>query len=485
LHVLRAGMDQLPSVEVEFLYAQALKYIVGERVPCDPMKGLMLLREAAEQGHPGALWDLNSCRQVSEDGAEEDVAAGDCFIDWRRAVKIYRVYAARNHPIALTNLARCYRYARGVKKDMEMSARYMQQAADLGYSLAQNGLATCYDNGWGVEADFSKALELYKKAAEGGYYRALYNMGVCYANGEGVPRDSAKAMELFERAASLGYYAALLTLGNCYMEGKGKEQNKQKAAELYRKAAEQGDPEGLFSLAGCYLHGLGVEQDIHKAVGMYTQSGEQGFARAFALLGSIYHFGIGDPSQPQFILKDLSMAFECYKRCALMDNDVGISMLYAIIHIELVEKSDQSHVVSSLFQICRGKINRMIESGILADMQQEENKDKHEEGEALPAHKTPLEKEAERRLPREVRQRLYKKKTICERIGCKKDFYGEGFMRRTYYQKALKEEPTETDPNGNTAEIIGEGEPMFLSFCSKECWQTFPQVLEEAVQNST
>jgi len=177
LHVLRAGMDQLPSVEVEFLYAQALKYIVGERVPCDPMKGLMLLREAAEQGHPGALWDLNSCRQVSEDGAEEDVAAGDCFIDWRRAVKIYRVYAARNHPIALTNLARwyctacvrvcacvcvcvlsdrerhararlvwaghSYRYARGVKKDMEMSARYMQQAADLGYSLAQNGLATC------------------------------------------------------------------------------------------------------------------------------------------------------------------------------------------------------------------------------------------------------------------------------------------------------------------------------------------------------
>ncbi len=34
-----------------------------------------------------------------------------------------------------------YRYARGVPKDMKRSVAYLQQAADLGYSLAQNGLA--------------------------------------------------------------------------------------------------------------------------------------------------------------------------------------------------------------------------------------------------------------------------------------------------------------------------------------------------------
>jgi TPR repeat protein len=117
-------MQGMPSMEVESMYDQAVKYLVGERVRRDPTRGLQLLREAANRGHPGAAWDLSSCRHLAAASAAADSSSsstssssqsfyddgddGRCVIDWQRAIKAYQAHAVHNHPIALTNLARWY-----------------------------------------------------------------------------------------------------------------------------------------------------------------------------------------------------------------------------------------------------------------------------------------------------------------------------------------------------------------------------------------
>ena len=99
---------QLPSMEVESMYDQAVKYLVGERVRRDPTRGLQLLREAANRGHPGASWDLGSCRHQEASSRWFYDDDSRCVIDWQRALKTYQAHAVHNHPIALTNLARWY-----------------------------------------------------------------------------------------------------------------------------------------------------------------------------------------------------------------------------------------------------------------------------------------------------------------------------------------------------------------------------------------
>jgi uncharacterized membrane protein YkoI len=119
---------------------------------------------------------------------------------------------------------------------------------------------------------------------------------------------------------------------------------------------------------------------------------------------------------------------------------------------------------------------------------------------------------------------------VCERVGCKNEFYGEGRMRRTYYQRASKprnrqqaatteeqqhqhqeqEQTIEIMPSeaaalegeqagtrtaeGNDEEakggakatkVVVQGEPVFLCFCSKECWATFPRSFEQAMHNAS
>jgi TPR repeat protein len=109
-------MQELPSMEVESMYDQAHKYLVGERVRRDTTRGLQLLREAAKRGHPGAAWDLNSCRHLAGVNGDSSSSSrsvyedddGRCVIDWQRALHAYRAHAAHNHPVALTNLARWY-----------------------------------------------------------------------------------------------------------------------------------------------------------------------------------------------------------------------------------------------------------------------------------------------------------------------------------------------------------------------------------------
>jgi hypothetical protein len=225
-----------------------------------------------------------------------------------------------------------------------------------------------------------------------------------------------------------------------------------------------------------------------------------------------------------------------------MGDNMGIQLLYHLIHNDFVEKSERGYVASSLFQMCCGKLNRMLEDEILAKIEQQKKKkefggdggDDEVDGTATveACEKSELEKEVMRRLPGEVRERLHTEKRMCERVGCKNEFYGEGRMRRTYYQRASKPRsrqqaattadveqqqqeqqqeqtieimPSEaavaegepvgrSTPEGNGEEVKGEGakatkvvvqgEPVFLCFCSKDCWATFPRSFEQAMHNA-
>jgi hypothetical protein len=232
-----------------------------------------------------------------------------------------------------------------------------------------------------------------------------------------------------------------------------------------------------------------------------------------------------------------------------MGDNMGIQLLYHLLNNEFVEKSEQCYATSSLFQMCCSKVNRMLEDQILNDIQQQSDQEEREQqqqqqGQVVGPDGAPLlrraslcgksefEMQVVRRLPGEVRERLHTEKRVCERMGCKRAFYGEGRMRRTYYQRAPKPKSargasTEShadgsldqtatappaaatpqaaasdaavatgDENGRAGpaaaeaaaaaanQVAVQGEPVHLSFCSKECWATFPQTFEEAMRNA-
>ena len=132
---------------------------------------------------------------------------------------------------------------------MKQAAELWAKAAKQGNVNAQYELAECYYFGEGERKDDGKAIEWYHKAAMQGHSRAQYRLGLCYIE-KGLDREIdvamttewfRKAAECFQKAADQGDIDAQYNLAKCYELGTGIEKDLAKAAEWYRKAASQGD----------------------------------------------------------------------------------------------------------------------------------------------------------------------------------------------------------------------------------------------------
>ncbi len=136
--------------------------------------------------------------------------------DKRLATEYLRQAAEQGHAIAQYELGNLYDR---VKKNRKQALVWYRKAAEGGNAPAQYNIGVSYANGEGVEQDFKKALEWYKKAAERGYALAQYNLGVAYEMGEGAPKDSKTAVKWLRKAAMQGYGLAQFNLGAIYYNG--------------------------------------------------------------------------------------------------------------------------------------------------------------------------------------------------------------------------------------------------------------------------
>ena len=333
----------------------------GEGVNKDEVRGVELMKNAAENGHAKAQWMWG--------GLLINPSASDITC---------------------------------IEQDISTGVEWMQKSADQGFGMAECTMAAFYVQGIGVEKDFTKAKELYTRALEHGglikemeddakemlaklesaianescddlpemqsdtaddskkefaeYWRkakggdasaqwyvghklvygkivkmdeeegvkwlrksaeqedanAAYELGDCYRNGWSVEEDITEAFKWYKKAAVLGEERACFKVGYAYYFGKGLDENEAEAFIWFTKAAEKGHAEAQCRLAECYLLGNGVEQDYEKAREWYCKSAEQGEDLAQFNLGKIYYFGKG-------IEKNYEEAFKWFLAAAEQD----------------------------------------------------------------------------------------------------------------------------------------------------------------------
>jgi TPR repeat protein len=124
--------------------------------------------------------------------------------DYREAVRCYRQAAEQGHAAAQYNLGWCYENGRGAEKDAREAVRWYGKAAEQGHPLAQVRLGHCYLDGRGVARDARAAVKWFRQAAAQGNARAQLSLGFVYEAGRGVAKDTREAIRWYRKAANQG-----------------------------------------------------------------------------------------------------------------------------------------------------------------------------------------------------------------------------------------------------------------------------------------
>lgn len=179
-------------------------------------------------------------------------------------------------------------HGKGVEPDAEAAARYFRLAAGQDYSPAMCVLAECFEHGMGVSQNADRAFELYDKAAGLGSETAAYNVGRCYYFGIGVEENNEKAFEALKPLADEGHSKAQDIVGMCYENGYGVPRDLKLAGEYYRAAYKQGHAHSALHLAARYRAGRGVKRSLAAAIRLYTEAAARGSSYAWVSLGRLY-----------------------------------------------------------------------------------------------------------------------------------------------------------------------------------------------------
>jgi localization factor PodJL len=152
-----------------------------------------------------------------------------------------RKAALAGDPSAAYEIADRFAEGRGVLRNNEEAAYWLQRAAKAGLAPAEFRLGGLYEKGLGVTKDLGKARDLYLAAAEKGNGKAMHNLAVLYAEGVDGPPDYNKAAVWFTQAAEHGVSDSQYNLGILYARGIGVAQSNAESYKWFALAAKQGD----------------------------------------------------------------------------------------------------------------------------------------------------------------------------------------------------------------------------------------------------
>jgi len=283
-------------INAEEYYQKALEFWQAEKYE----DAFSYFKAAASKYHIEALNRLGEC-YLNGNGIEKNYSlAVECF------QKV--LMTADGHPAANYNIACCYLYGQGVKKDSEKAFAHFANAADMGHIDAQNGLAVLYLTGEGVKMNNSNAFNWLQKAfaQDPKHPRTNCNLGVCYCRGYGTKKDYEKSYACFTLAAEQGNARAQYELGRFHEQGWLGYINHVKMAECFLMAADNGYPMAQFEAAELYAMGHMVDQNWDKAMAYYHKAAEQGEVNALLKLGKYYLKGFEAAGIEKDIAKGLS-----------------------------------------------------------------------------------------------------------------------------------------------------------------------------------
>lgn len=173
----------------EGIYHLGMQYYYGKGYDMNKSKGMRLWKKAAAKDHNGAamtlgfLMSFDTRKPVQQEGFRYTKQAAEAGI-----------------PLAIGNLANCYFYGKGTRKDRRLAKINYQKASDLGMDSSTMQLGVIYHE----EGKDEKAFALFHEAAMNGYADAMGWVAACYNNGYGVPQDQKVAHDWLKRAAAAG-----------------------------------------------------------------------------------------------------------------------------------------------------------------------------------------------------------------------------------------------------------------------------------------
>ncbi|KAJ5641391.1 hypothetical protein N7490_005391 [Penicillium lividum] len=216
--------------------------------------------------------------------------------DGGRAVQFYRQAASKNHPGAMSRMARaCLAGDMGLGKRYREGIKWMKRAtesSDTQYNSAPYELGLLHETGDGndVFKDESYAAQLFTKSAELGHVEAAYRLGDAYEHGKlNCPRDPALSIHFYTAAAQHQHPLAMMALCAWYMVGAEPvlEKDEDEAYEWASRAAHLGLVKAQYAVAYFTEMGLGCRRDVLEANVWYVKAAEQGDERAKIRLAAI------------------------------------------------------------------------------------------------------------------------------------------------------------------------------------------------------
>lgn len=308
----------------EALYRQAVSLLACQR-PADTVCALMLLQQAASQGHPQAAAEL--AQRLSGEEApstrpdadttyallQHKTQNGICFEHLLRdyawlaenghptaQLQLLNHYAAQNSPQALywAELAAAHHQAEGhlflaqhhhyaTPPDWPRAVNHYRHAAELGSHEAHWQLGQIHSNGYGGLLDTQAAEHHLHAAAQGGIRAALTRLAQLLA-----AQNRPEALIHYQTAAASGDLQAHSELAEHLLTGRLCARDPLNAARYAKAAAEAGYPEALRQMGDLYRYGLGVKADAHTAAEYYHQAAEAGCISAYQKLlsdAALYH----------------------------------------------------------------------------------------------------------------------------------------------------------------------------------------------------
>lgn len=181
-------------------------YYLGDGMQKDEKEGIRLFKKAFSKGHLKAGTALGMLYLFDEKGGSK-----------KEGFRYTKKAAEGGEPTAMGNLANCYYYGNGTKKDRRLAKEWYGRASDAGMDSSTTQLGVMYHE----DGNDDKAFALFKEAAERGFPEAMGWLAACYQYGYGTEVNSLAAVQWLEKAASLGSREAEQALQYLYNEIKG------------------------------------------------------------------------------------------------------------------------------------------------------------------------------------------------------------------------------------------------------------------------
>ena len=277
--------------------------------------------EAAKRGYVSALNDLavlyeytietNNLAVLAETGraiAFQTEAARRETVQ-KEAIDLMKRAAQQGHPLAMYNLALHYRDGiGGLRRDINQAAELLARSAENGFVSAMVEHGEDLIGGRGVLRSPRRGVEWLQRAAEAGSVRAKYYLGLTYGTGaiafdrfgkedsaNTLRPDSGLALLWLGRVAEQGDSSAQARLAGFMEDGTGLPNPQPEIAERYwRLAAHGGDSDAQAEFADRLRRGLILvkqEYGAQEAVTLLHRAMSQGSPKAALALAQISRSG--------------------------------------------------------------------------------------------------------------------------------------------------------------------------------------------------